>query len=284
MLDVQEVQLFGPVGVSIGGADVGHTDEEGVTLTVPQTIAEAFAGKFGAIPVAKWLVGQKITAEFMLIQSVFADLEKVLPGSKVVVDGPDSKLTFGEVSGRKLTASELILTPFQTGQTPKFNLSIPQAVALGDFDVKYGQEFNKWTCKFEGLADEAGGTDRDFLFTFGDKAIAGDVTAPTVTSLLPVNGAPAESINVEPAAVISENLDPATVDTNSILLIKDPVGTQSKVAGAVTLVNAGAATQVKFKPTVALDAATKYLFVVNGRAADPSGNAVVPGFAEFTTA
>ena len=59
MLDVMKVELFGPVGVSIGGADVGHTDEKGVTVEVKGQFVEAFAGKYGkAAPVQEWLNGQ----------------------------------------------------------------------------------------------------------------------------------------------------------------------------------------------------------------------------------
>jgi len=293
-LDVVQVQLYGPVAVNIGGVDVGHTDEKGVTLAVKGQWVEAHAGKYGkASPVQKWLNGQSAEADFNLIQSVMADLSGVLPGAAVVTDlGGNKKLTFGRGAGFKMTGVPVILTPYASGMSPAFNLTMKRAIPVGDFNIVYsGDTFDLWSCKMQGLIDEATGAEGSYLFRFGDDTISADLVAPTITSVVPADNAPGVSVGAYVEWTVSKNLDLATVSRATVKLIKNPLGdpaAQAEVLGAVTLANAGAATKIRFTPTSALDAATPHLAIVEGGPSgikDVAGNALAAMYlSDFTTA
>src|SRR3990172_6912978 len=96
-LDVTQVRMPGPVAIELGGVDVGHTDQEGVKLAISNEIVRAFAGKYGAkTPVAHFLVGQGVEADFKMIQvNDFTILERIWPGAVRVSSGGNDKLTFG---------------------------------------------------------------------------------------------------------------------------------------------------------------------------------------------
>ena len=136
MENIQEVQLYGPTQVKIGGVNVGHTDETGVKCKIASAVVEAKAGKFGDAPVKKWLNGQRIEVEFMLIQSNFALLQKALPGSTLTTDASQNqKLTWGSIAGTPLPGVLLELIPYLAANTPLFNLTIPSASPVGPFSV-----------------------------------------------------------------------------------------------------------------------------------------------------
>jgi len=285
-LDTSKIELFGAAAVSIGGVDVGHTDETGVKLALTNTIVEALAGKYGQSPVAVFLNGQRAEMEFVLIQTEFANLERVLPGASKVTDGGDSKLTFGKAAGGKLTGVQLIFTPVLSGQSPKYNLTVPVAVPIGDFELVYsGESHNKWMCKFLVLINEAGGAEGSYLFTFGDASITGDAVAPTAT-VVPADDAAAVAVGAAVVWTCSENLDGNTVDIDSVILLEDPLGAGggSKVAGTVVLVNGGAATTITLTPASNLSAATDYAAMLNSSIKDLNGNPFVAMVTNFTTA
>jgi hypothetical protein len=196
-LDVVQVQLYGPVAVNIGGVDVGHTDEKGVNLAVKGQWVEAFAGKYGkGAPVQKWLNGQGAEADFNLIQSVKGDLASVLPGASLVTDiGGNQKLTFGRGAGYKMPGVPVILTPYASGMSPAFNLTMKRAVPIGDFNVVYsGDTFDLWAIKMQGLIDEATGAEGSFLFRFGDDTISADLVAPVISAVVPADNAAGVSV------------------------------------------------------------------------------------------
>lgn len=282
---ISEIQLFGAASVSIGGSNVGHTDEAGVKLALANNIVEALAGKYGQSPVKKWLNGQRAEIEFTLVQTNLADLEKVLPGATRVSGSGKEKLTFGKISGTPLTAVQLIFTSVQAAQTPKYDLTVPSAVPVGDFELTYsGEAHNKWTCKFEVLINEAGGSDGNYMFSFGDASATADTTPPTVSQVVPNDNASGVSVSTDVTWTISEDLDGNTVNNNSVKLIKDPLAGGTDVPGTVTLTNAGASTQIKFDPTSNLDAATQYYAVLLPTIKDKNGNALAFYDSDFQTA
>lgn len=290
MLDVSKNQLFGPVGVSINGADVGHTDDKGVKCNFKNTLVYAMAGKYGKVPVNAWLNGQDMEIEFDLIQTVKADLSTVLPGATLVTDGGgNQKLTFGRGAGFKLIGVPIVLTPYPAQMAPQFNFQIVRAVPIGDFDLVYtGDAFNLWKCKFKALIDEAGGTEGSFLWTFGDPSVTADPVAPAVSAVSPLDGAVAVPTGANVVATITKDLDGNTVNTGSVHLISDPGGAALPVDGVVTLANNGALTTITFNPTPPLSGLTQHLFIIEG--GTPGGvkgiNGVDIGFfgSTFTTA
>lgn len=290
-LDVTKNQLFGPVSVSINGADVGHTDDKGVKCNFKNQIVYAMAGKYGKVPVNAWLNGQDMEIEFDLIQTVKADLSTVLPGATLVTDGGgNQKLTFGRGAGFKLVGVPIVLTPFPATMAPQFNFQIVRAVPIGDFDLVYtGDAFNMWKCKFKALINEASGAEGSFLWTFGDPTVTADAVAPAVSAVAPLDNAVGVSVGASVVATITKNLDPNTVNTATVHLVSKPAGdAQQDVPCAVSLVNNGALTTITLTPSAPLTALTQYLFIIeDGSRGGVKGfnQVALPFFAsDFTTA
>jgi len=285
-LDISKIELFGPVAITVNGVNCGHTDEEGVKCPLTTQIVEAMAGKYGSnAPVGVWLNGQRLEIEFNLIQTDLeaasaGGLEECLPGATLVSSAGKEKLTFGKIAGTKLTPVTMVLSSHVTAQTPKFDLSC-YAVPIGDFELTYTAEgHNKWACKFLATINEAGGAAGSYLATFGDATATADVVAPTVSAVLPVDGAAAQPVDVNVVWTMSEDLNLNTVDEFSVFLFEDAegAGLGVQIAGAVTAVNAGAATAITFNPTAALTGGTTYVAVLTSAIKDLAGNALATAY------
>lgn len=287
-INVNEIVDLGAAAVTINGVNVGHTDENGVKVSIKNEIVQAMVGKYGKSPVKTFLNGQVVELEFTLQQSNFSNLVEVLPGATKVTGSGKDKLTFGLTAGTTIAGVSLSLVPFLTdaNQATAFQLTAANAVPVGDWEVTYdGKKEQGYKCKFRVQVDEAGGTDGNFLFTYGDPTASTDLTAPTVTNVNPANGATSVATSVVVVWTLDKSLNGNSVNGSSVLLFAEPVGgpTGDQVAGTVTLVNAGASTTITFTPSSALTASTKYLAVVSG-VVDLSGNALGMYVSEFQTA
>jgi hypothetical protein len=284
-LNVQEVVDLGGCNAVINGVNVGHFDENGLKASVKSTVIEAFAAKYGMQAVKRFLNGQTIDLEGELIQTSFGNLAEALPGATKVTDGSgDSKLTFGQIGGTEIPAVTLVLTSFLSGNTPTYDLTL-KVTPVGDFELLYsGNGIQKWKVKWSGVVNEASGDDGSYSFQFGDSTITPDVTPPTVSAVTPLNAATGVSVGSSVVWTISEELNSDTVSDETVLLFKDAAGpTGLQVAGAVTLVNNGASTQITFNPTSNLDASSDYVAVLNG-VQDKAGNALAFYVNQFQTA
>jgi hypothetical protein len=115
-----------------------------------------------------------------------------------------------------------------------------------------------------GVEDQAGNklaSNKVWTFTTGATP---DTTAPTVISTVPANAATVVAINVKPAAIFSEAMDPATITTAHFALAQ---GTTA-VLGAVTYVGLVAT----FSPAANLAANTLYIATITTGAKDLAGN------------
>lgn len=102
--------------------------------------------------------------------------------------------------------------------------------------------------------------------------------APTVSSTVPANGAPAVAVNTMLSATFSEAMDSATINDSTFLLMG--VGA-TPVAGAVNY----AGTTATFTPTADLAANTTYTATITTGATDVPGNPLGANFVwSFTTA
>lgn len=287
-INVSEIVDLGAAAVTINGVNVGHTDENGVKVSVKNEIVMATVGKYGKSPVKHFLNGQTVELEFVLQQSNFANLVEVLPGATKITGSGKDKLTFGVTAGTTIPGVSLSLVPFLTdaNQATAFQLAAASAVPVGDWEITYdGKKEQGYKCKFRIQVDELGGTEGNFLFTYGDPTASQDTTAPTVTSLVPVNTSTGISVNTTIVWTLDEDINPSTVNTSNALLFADPTGGFSggQVAGSVVLVNAGASTTITFTPSAPLTASTLYLAVLSG-VEDLAGNALGLIASEFTTA
>lgn len=287
-IDVREIVDLGAAAVTINGVNVGHTDEAGVKVSIKNEIVQAMVAKYGKSPVKHFLNGQTIELEFTLQQSNFSNLIEVLPGAtKVTGVGGNSKLTFGSTAGKTIPGVSLSLVPYLTdaNQATAFRLSAANAVPVGDWEITYdGKKEQGYKAKFRILVDELGGTDGNFLFTFGDLSASADTTPPTVSSVSPANNATGVATSAVVVWTLDKNLNGNSVNLKNVLLFADPTGspTGDQVAGTVALVNAGASTTVTFTPSAPLAGGTLYLAVLSG-VEDLAGNALGMYASEFTT-
>lgn len=287
--EISKVLNIGPANITIGGVNVGHTDEEGAKIAMAGTVIEAMAGEFGEVGIRKWINGQRVTAEMNIIQTVdqWAMLEKVLPAATKVTNGADNKLTFGDRAGTELVAAELICTPLIAANTPLYDFTMYKAVRLGDWELIYsGAQHQKWAIKFEAVIDEAGGSAGNWLCCFGKAATTSDAVAPTVTLVSPVDGAPAHPVADNIVWTMSEEVDGNTVNINTVYVLEDPLGAGlgTQVPGAVSYVNNGASTTITFNPTGNLTGATPHVALLTSNVKDKNGNPVVGHVTNFTTA
>ena len=128
-------------------------------------------------------------------------------------------------------------------------------------------------CGFSDLAGNAG-TCFNSTFITGSTA---DTNQTTVSTIVPANGTTAVPTNVQVVAVMSDQLDPTSVNNNSITLT--PAG-GSPITGTVSLAADGVT--LTFVPSAALTASTLYTVSVGGFA-DVEGNSVAPFTSTFTT-
>src|SRR5205814_960416 len=107
-------------------------------------------------------------------------------------------------------------------------------------------------------------------------AVPADITAPSVSSTVPVNGATGVAISGKLAAAFSEAMDPLTISTTSFTL-KQGV---TPVAGTVSYTGVTAT----FTPAANLAPLTVYTATITTAAKDLAGNALATNFVwSFTT-
>lgn len=287
-LDISKVIPLAASNITIGGTNVGHTDEEGAKVTLTGTIIEAMTGQHGQVGVRKWLNGQRVTVEFNIIQTKdnWAVLEKMLVGGTKVTDGSDNKITFGLNAGTEISSAELILKPIASADTPMYDFTMHKAVKMGEPEIVFsGANYQKWACKFEALIDEAGGSDGNWLCSFGKDATTGDAVAPTAT-VVPVDDAGAVAVGTAVVYTCSEDLDGNTVNTNTVYLLEDAeaAGDGSVVAASVVLVNAGASTTITLTPDSNLTGTTEFTALLTAQVKDKNGNAFTAKVTNFETA
>lgn len=281
--DITTIKLLGPVKIKVATVEIGHTDEAGAKITVPQNVILAKTGKFGQTPVKGFLNGRESTVEFLLNQTEKERLEALIPGATRVSDGPNDKLTFGQTAGIEIPAVKLELIPEIAIHTPQFNWTFFQVIPVGEFEqVLSGEDYNKWSIKFMVLANEAGGTEGDYEFSFGDDTISADATPPSVTAVLPLDDEAAAAKDTNVVATLSEDMDGTLVNTANVKLIQDLLTGPIEIAGTVTLVNAGAATTITFNPDADLNGAKGHTFMLSNLK-DKAGNDLPFFESDFTT-
>ena len=111
-----------------------------------------------------------------------------------------------------------------------------------------------------------------------------DTTPPTVSATTPANGATGQPLNVAPTATFSEALDPTSVTTTNVTLVKQ--GTTTPIGA--TVVYTASTFKATLTPSAALTAATTYVARAKGGTGgikDVAGNVLAADVTwTFTTA
>jgi hypothetical protein len=98
---------IGAATVRYLGVDLGHTNEDGVTVSYEPDVHMHMSGKFGTTPVKASLVGKKLEIEVSFAEITLANFEKTFSGS--ALNG--GILEFGGTAGEELTGGELVVLP-----------------------------------------------------------------------------------------------------------------------------------------------------------------------------
>jgi hypothetical protein len=164
--DATKIQL-GPCQVTYKGRDMGHTIG-GATVTYSPDYHETKVDKYGSSTVEKFLVGEKLMAEFNLAEFTLANLQDVINQS--TLQGDDS-VSMGSVAGKKasLNAGLLVLHPLANASTNRDNdVSIYKAVITNELKIEHSNSGEKvLPVVADGLIDE-NRSDGNMLGFIGD--------------------------------------------------------------------------------------------------------------------
>lgn len=153
MADVTKIQM-GPCSVTYKGSDLGHT-KGGVTVTYSPDYYESSVDKFGSSVVEKYLVGERMSAEFSLAEFTLANLQVAI--AKGTLQGDDA-VSVGSFAGKKAseTAGLLILHPLALASSDRnSDVSIFKAVVTNELTIEHNNEGEKvLPVIMDGLIDE----------------------------------------------------------------------------------------------------------------------------------
>lgn len=166
MADATKIQL-GPCSVTYKGRDMGHTIG-GVTVTYTPDFYESKVDKFGSSVVEKFLVGEKLMAEFSLAEYTLANWQDAI--NQGTLQGDDS-VSVGSVAGKKASANAglLVLHPLAAGASVRdYDVAIYRAVSTGELKIEHKNDGEKvLPVTMDGIVDE-NRSDGNMLGFIGD--------------------------------------------------------------------------------------------------------------------
>lgn len=165
MADATKIQL-GPCSVTFKGRDMGHTIG-GVTVTYTPDFYESKVDKYGSSVVEKFLVGEKLMAEFNLAEFTLANLQDAVNQS--TLQGDDS-ISVGSTAGKKasVNAGLLVLHPLAAGSARDYDVSIYKGVVTSELKLEHKNDGEKvLPVTVDGLVDE-NRSDGNMLGFIGD--------------------------------------------------------------------------------------------------------------------
>ncbi len=126
---------------------------------------------------------------------------------------------------------------------------------------------------------------------YTDTGVTSESTAPTVTTPSPADAATNVAIDTTITVTMSEALNQATVNNNTVKLYVDAgtadqvdIGTDTEVASTVTLENNGSSTKIYINPVANLSNSGNYIYRISTSVKDLAGNALAANADyDFTT-
>ena len=189
-------------------------------------------------------------------------------------------ITFSEnMDASTINAGNITIRPTSSGTalTATVTYNTTTRVATLTPSAPLSQNVNYTVTVGTGVKDAQGNAIAQTTFAF----TAGDVTAPSVVSVTPLESATGVAVNTTVTATFSEPMDPATITTTTFTL--RPTSSGTNLAGTVTY-NAGTNTAT-FTPSAPLASGTQYTATVTTGARDVSGLAMTAAKTwTFTTA
>ena len=294
--DVTQIVNLGAAQVLVStnnfssSTDLGLTDETGVKVDVKTSVILAKVARYGDTPVAGWVNGQVAEIEATFSQSQYSLLASMIPAATINTSATGTQnMQLGVTAGTQLVPFSIKLKSTLAALTPLWDVTAVNVILTGAFDMGFtGKKEQQWKVKFAVLVNQSAVNGANIL-TIGDTTITADVTPPTVSGVVPANGATSVAHNTAVTWTMSENIAQNTVTASApaptVLLFLDPTGgtdTGDLIAGTVVLTNNGSSTTIVFTPTSALGTTKKYFAVLNG-ITDLAGNQLGLYTSEFTT-
>lgn len=166
MADVTKIEL-GSCQVTYKGRDLGHTIG-GVTVTYQPEYHETNVDKYGSSVAEKFLVGEKLMAEFELAEYTLANLQDAIPEG--TLDGDDA-IQIGSVAGKKASenAGMLVLHPLANAASDRNDdFTIYKGIITNEIKIEHRNDGERLIpVTVEAIVDE-GRSDGNLLGFFGD--------------------------------------------------------------------------------------------------------------------
>lgn len=278
--DATKVFKLGPASITVNGTNIGFTGPDGVRFMYEDHVTYSTVADYGDTNFKAYFTGCALTVETQIAQTELDILSICASGATEITDGSDSAMGLGKKAGTEITGVPIVISPVDTNM-PSFTMykGIPEISMEAAYTGEDGTTY--YPLKFVAVVDSS--KTSDVLGRFGDTSINADVTAPTVSSVVPADEATSVAVSTNVIWTMSEELELATVTTKTVGVIK--ISDQSNVAGAVTLVNNGASTTITFNPTSDLDASSDYIAYLTKGIEDLAGNNLAAfSSTEFQTA
>jgi hypothetical protein len=189
-------------------------------------------------------------------------------------------ITFSEnMDASTINASNITIRPTASGTALTATVTYNSATRVATLtpSAPLAQSVSYTVTVATGVKDAQGNAIAQTTFSF----TTGDVTAPSVASVSPTEGATGVGVNTTVTATFSEAMDPTTINTTTFTL--RPTSSGTNLTGTVAY-NAATNTAT-FTPSAPLSSATQYTATVTTGARDASGNPMAAAKTwTFTTA
>lgn len=279
------IRNVGPSTIKIDGIDIGLVHVEGLKVTQVGGVVKAHSSRSGPhVAEVAHHEGHGCQFELLFMQTEFDILEQAIPAWSRVSGGGKEKLVLGRTPGEPVPSYQLTVVSTIAAQTPISDFQINEAIFDSEPPLQFwgGNQFF-WLVKGEGLLDSTG-----VVAVFGDASTVQGVAA-AVSAVVPANAAAGQAVGTNVTATITKDLNRGTLNAGNVRLYKNVAGNLTEVPGAISGVNAGAATTIVFNPTANLDALSQYVFILGSLASqfdiyDADGNQMTHFDSEFTTA
>ena len=275
--------LGGPAKITFKGVDLGFT-QDGATISIESANEIVRVDEMGETPVDALHTADMVSVVVRLSQWSISNLKTLLPAGTFVQDGAKEKITIGKATGLRMSsvAGLLTLHPI-ANDVADVSEDFTVWKAYVSEPVEFVETYNdirSYEVTFTALAD-MGRADGERVAVIGDTSAAADVTAPSVSSITPLDAATgvAVSANVE-VILVDDDLDEASMTEVTVMLIDD--ASDAQVPAALSW--AVGTKTITLNPTSSLAASTKHRVVMNGLK-DVNGNQMTTAFSsDFTTA
>jgi len=272
----------GPCSIYYKSAFMGFT-QDGAEVNVEESWEDVVVDEHGESPVDALLTSENLTVKVRLSEFTMSNLRRSIPGSTQVIDGAKEAVSIGRSTGfrARTYAGQLTLHPI-ANDVADVSEDLTVWLAYVSEPVTYSYVYNdvrSYEVTFRALVDVAK-TDGRRIAMIGDSSAGADITAPSVSSVLPVDDATGVAVTDNVVITLAANdLDSTSMTAATVMLIAESTETQV----ASTLSWDSALSKITLNPNASLSALADYRLVVNGLK-DVSGNQMVSAFtSNFTT-